>query len=227
MTRMLFNRASAATLAVLAPLTFTACSSETDTPPVITITQTTVVEEPSSSDTPDTASSPAKQPAQQNNADACVQLPNDPREAYPSNSTPGRMPADDGSDFNYWIEDIDNHYDPCQRLSSIIFRGSLGDKDRPAGTGASITDGVAFYVDGKPIKEMKAFGRIDNIEPLGDGAAVFEWSERGNYTAEGFVNHYSAELRATDGGIAAASGDVEKFHESWDSSISYLLGTYD
>lgn len=227
MTRKLFSRTSAATLAVLAPLIFTACSSETDTPPVITITQTTVVEEPSSADSPDAATPPAKQPAQQNNADACAQLPNDPREAYPSNSTPGRMPADDGSDSNYWIEDIDNAYDPCKRLSWIIFRGSLGDKERPAGTGASITDGVAFYVDGKPIKEMKAFDRVDSITPLGDDSAIFDWSERGNYTAEGLVNHYSAELRVTDGGIAAVSGDVEKFHDRWGSSTSYLLGTYD
>ena len=206
---MLFSRASAAALAVLAPLTFTACGSETDTPPVITITQTTVVEGPSSADNPGDASPPAKQPAQQNNADACVQLPRDPREAYPSNSTPGRMPADDGSDFNYWIEDIDNAYDPCSRLSWIVFQG------------------VALYVDGKPVKEMKLFGRIDSIEPLGDGAAVFKWSERGNYTAEGFVNHYSAELRVTDGDIAAVSGDVAKFHQSWDYPVSYLLGTYD
>lgn len=224
---MLFSRASAATLAVLAPLIFTACSSETDAPPVITITQTTVVEEPSSSNTPDTATPPAKQPAQQNNTDACAQLPNDPREAYPSNSTPGRMPADDGSDSNYWIEDIDNAYDPCKRLSWIIFRGSLGDKERPAGTGASITDGVAFYVDGKPVKEMKAFGRIDSITPLKDDGAIFAWSARGNYTAEGFVNHYSAEIRVIDGGIAAVSGDIEKFHDRWSSSTSYLLGTYD
>lgn len=212
---------------MLAPITFTACSSETDAPPVITITQTTVVEEPSAADSPDEATPPAKQPVQRNNADACAQLPNDPREAYPSNSTPGRMPADDGSDSNYWIEDIDNAYDPCARLSWIIFRGSLGDKERPAGTGASITDGVALYVDGKPVKEMKAFGRVDSITPLEEDGAIFAWSERGNYTAEGFVNHYSAEIRVTDGGIAAVSGDVEKFHESWDSSTSYLLGTYD
>ncbi|OIR40230.1 hypothetical protein [Corynebacterium sp. NML130628] len=227
MTHKLFSRASAATLTILAPLTFTACSSETDTPPVITITQTTVVEEPSSSNTADTATPPAKQPAQHNNADACAQLPNDPREAYPSNSTPGRMPADDGSDSNYWIEDIDNAYDPCQRLSWIIFRGSLGDKERPAGTGASITDGVAFYVDGKPVKEMKAFGRVDSITPLKDDGAIFAWSGRGDYTAEGFVNHYSAEIRVTDAGIAAVSGDTEKFHEHWDYRVSYLLGTYD
>lgn len=224
---MLFSRASAAALAVLAPLSFTACGSETDTPPVITITQTTVVEGPSSADNPGNAPPPAKQPAQQNNADACVQLPRDPREAYPSNSTPGRMPADDGSDFNYWIEDIDNAYDPCSRLSWIVFRGSLGDKERPAGTGASISDGVALYVDGKPVKEMKLFDRIDSIEPLGDGAAVFKWSERGRSTAEGLVNHYSAELRVTDGDIAAVSGDVAKFHQSWDYPVSYLLGTYD
>lgn len=214
----------AAALAAL--LQLAACSSEPADPPTVTVTQTTVAEEPGEAD----AAAPPTQQAQPDTsdiADSCAQLPKDPREAYPSGSAPGRMPADDGSDYNYWIEDIDNAYDPCAPLSWIIFRGSLGDEHHRAGTAASVADGLALYIDGKPAGEMKLFGRIDNITPLDGGGAAIEWSERGQYTADGYVNHYSAELRAADGAITAVAGDAAKFHESWDYPISYLLGTYD
>lgn len=208
----------AAALAALLPLA--ACSTEPAAPPSVTVTQTTVVEAPAAADD-------AAPPAQPNTTDACAQLPKDPREAYPSGSAPGRMPADDGSDYNYWIEDIDNAYDPCAPLSWIVFRGSLGDEHHRAGTAASVADGLALYINGEPAGEMKLFGRIDDITPLDGGGAAIEWSERGQYTADGYVNHYSAELRATGGAITAVAGDAAKFHESWDYPISYLLGTYD
>lgn len=219
-----------AVLAALLPLA--ACSNEPADPPTVTVTQTTAIEEPAGPEntaSENTASESATPPAQQtqDNADACAQLPKDPREAYPAGSAPGRMPADDGSDYNYWIADIDNAYDPCAELSWIVFRGSLGDEHDRAGTAASVADGLALYVNGEPAREVKLFGRIDNITPLDGGGATFEWSERGQYTAEGYVNHYSVELRVTDGAVTAVSGDTAEFHERWDYSVSYLLGTYD
>lgn len=210
----------ATVLAALLPLA--ACSTEPADPPTVTVTQTTVVEEPAA---PESAAPSAQQA--QDNAENCAQLPKDPREAYPSGTAPGRMPADDGSDYNYWIDDIDNAYDPCAPLSWIVFRGSLGDEHSHAGTAASIADGLALYINGEPAREMKLFGRIDNITPLEDGGATFEWSERGQYTADGYVNHYSAELRVIDGAVTAVAGDTAKFHEWWDYPVSYLLGTYD
>lgn len=210
----------AAVLAALLPLA--ACSTEPADPPTVTVTQTTVVEEPAA---PESAAPSAQQA--QDNAENCAQLPKDPREAYPSGTAPGRMPADDGSDYNYWIDDIDNAYDPCAPLSWIVFRGSLGDEHSHAGTAASIADGLALYINGEPAREAKLFGRIDNITPLENGGATFEWSERGQYTADGYVNHYSAELRVIDGAVTAVAGDTAKFHEWWDYPVSYLLGTYD
>ena len=210
-----------AVLAALLPLA--ACSTDPSDPPTVTVTQTTVVEE----DVGPESAAPPTQQAQPDNADTCAQLPKDPREAYPSGTAPGRMPADDGSDYNYWIDDIDNAYDPCAQLSWIVFRGSLGDEHSHAGTAASIADGLALYINGEPAKEMKLFGRIDNITPLENGGATFEWSERGQYTADGYVNHYSAELRVIDGAVSAVAGDTAKFHEWWDYPVSYLLGTYD
>ena len=157
----------------------------------------------------------------------CADLPKDPHDSFPSGSAPGRMPADDGSDYNYWIQDIDNQYDPCAELSWIIFKGSLGDENGPQGLAGSIADGLALYRDGEPISEMKLFGRIDNVAPLENGAAVIEWTERGTYTAEGWVNHHSVDLRLTDDGIEAFAGDTGDFNERWDYPVGYLLGTYD
>ena len=182
--------------------------------------------------TPIAATSSAEQKEESSTSEeapeeTCADLPKDPRDSFPSGSAPGRMPADDGSDNNYWIQDIDNQYDPCAELSWIIFKGSLGDENGPQGLAGSIADGLALYRDGEPISEMKLFGRIDKVAPLENGAAVIDWSERGQFTADGFVNHYSVDLRLTDDGFEAFAGDTEKFYERWDYPVGYLLGTYD
>ena len=88
------------------------------------------------------------------------------------------MPNVDGTDFNYWIEDVDNNYDPCAALSWIVFRGSLGDERGPAGTGASITDGVAFYVNGAPDGEMRTFTNVEGISKTSDDTVTLSWGER-------------------------------------------------
>ena len=159
--------------------------------------------------------------------DNCAGLPSDPRQQYATGTAPGRMPADNGSDTNYWIEDIDNQYDPCAPLSWITFKGSLGGENGPQGLAGSIADGLALYVNGEPASEAKLFGRIDQITPLENGGATVAWSERSQVTADGFVNHYSADIRPANGGIEAISGDTEKFYEKWNYPVGYLLGTHD
>lgn len=165
----------------------------------------------------------APPPAAAPEGENCANLPTDPRQQYATGTAPGRMPADDGSDTNYWIEDIDNQYDPCAPLSWITFKGSLGGENGPQGTAASIADGLALYVNGEPASEVKLFGRIDQVTPLENGGATIEWSERGQYTADGFTNHYSADIRATHSGVEAFAGDTEKFNESWNYPVGYLL----
>ena len=155
--------------------------------------------------------------------DNCAHLPSDPRQQYATGTAPGRMPADDGSDTNYWIEDIDNQYDPCAPLSWITFKGSLGGENGPQGLAGSVADGLALYVNGEPVSEAKLFGQIDQITPLENGGATVAWSERGRFTADGFVNHYSADIRPANGGIEAISGDTEKFYEHWHYPVGYLL----
>lgn len=183
-----------------------------------TVTET-VAQPPADKTAPPAAAAPE--------GDNCAHLPSDPRQQYATGTAPGRMPADNGSDNNYWIEDIDNQYDPCAPLSWITFKGSLGGENGPQGTAASIADGLALYVDGEPASEAKLFGQIDQITPLENGGATIAWSERGQFTADGFTNHYSADVRAANGGIEAVSGDTEKFYENWHYPVGYLLGTYD
>lgn len=179
-----------------------------------TVTET-VAQPPADKTAPPAAAAPE--------GDNCASLPTDPRQQYATGTAPGRMPADNGSDNNYWIEDIDNQYDPCAELSWITFKGSLGDANRPQGTAASIADGLALYVNGEPASEVKLFGRIDQVTPLDNGGIKVEWSERGQYTADGFTNHYSADIRATQGRVEAFAGNTEKFNDSWNYPVGYLL----
>lgn len=157
--------------------------------------------------------------------DKCASLPNDPREQYPDGSAPGRMPAVDYHDYNYWIEDVDNNYDPCAELSWIVFRGSLGDPEGPAGTAASITDGLALYVNGVPDGEMQTFTRVEDITREGDDTVSLTWGSRAGSTAEGITAHYSVRLQAQDGHVVAVDGDVAEFDKWWnDPNASYQLG---
>ena len=157
----------------------------------------------------------------------CAELPNDPRTVYASGTAPGRMPADDGSDFNYWIADIDNSYDPCATISWIIFRGSMGDVEGPTGTGASIADGLALYVNGAPAKDMSVFDRVESVTPVSDNQVDFTWGERSRSTAEGITAHHTVRLQAQGDTVEPISGEVEEFNKMWVDLPSYQLGTYD
>ncbi|UIZ92592.1 hypothetical protein JZY91_01965 [Corynebacterium sp. CNCTC7651] len=170
-------------------------------------------------------SSPSTKPAPE---PECASLPKDPLQQYPSGTAPGRMPNVDGTDYNYWIADIENHYDPCAPVSWIIFRGSLGDERGPAGTGASITDGIAFYINGKPDGEMRTFTSIENVALAGPNTVIMTWGERTGATAEGITAHYSVTLEADPGGIQAIGGELLEFTDRWYSPYGmYMLGTYD
>ena len=205
-------------VALAALLALAACDADEPAPAPSTVTETQTVSD-----------SPAEQPVAQSDAPAplCDTPPNDPREAYPAGSAPGRMPADDGSDFNYWIEDIDNAYDPCAPLSWIVFRGSLGDEHRPAGTGASIADGLALYVNGAPAQDMAAVDKIESVTLTPDGGVDLAWGERTGATAEGITAHYTVHLRNDGGAVVPVSGNIDEFNRWWNYPVHYLLGTYD
>lgn len=204
--------------ALAALLALAACDGDEPAAAPSTVTETQTMSD-----------SPAEQPVAQSDAPAplCDTPPNDPREAYPAGSAPGRMPADDGSDFNYWIEDIDNAYDPCAPLSWIVFRGSLGDEHRPAGTGASIADGLALYVNGAPAQDMAAVDKIESVTLTPDGGVDLAWGERTGATAEGITAHYTVHLRNDGGAVVPVSGNIDEFNRWWNYPVHYLLGTYD
>ena len=155
----------------------------------------------------------------------CASLPKDPREQYPNHEAPGRMPARDWDDNNFWIGDIENHYDPCAPLSWIIFRGGLGDAEHPAQTGASMTDGIAFYVHGEPVDDMTLFTRVESVTTTPDGAVEFIWGERTRSTAEGITAHFTATIEPRDGSMVPVSGNGSEFSARWnDPKAKFLLG---
>ena len=163
-----------------------------------------------------------------NQTGSCAALPNDPREQYPDDTAPGRMPiVDPASDFNYWISDIENHYDPCARVSFILFHGKTGTAERPSMRQGTREDGVAFYINGAPDGEMRWFGVIEDIHVNGD-TIYLSWGERTGINADGPVLHRSVTLNTASGSIEAVSGDVDSFNSFWDNpSYQYMLGTYD
>ena len=232
MTRL--KLATQVLIAVPAALAIASCSATDDTtaetsaatsaPETVTeaVTQEATVETVTQQPTTEVANStdsPAVPPAP---AGDCTTPPTDPRQQYATGTAPGRMPAENHTDTNYWIEDIENHYDPCAPLSSITFRGSLGREDGPAGTGASISDGLALYVNGQPDGEMRLFTKVESIEMLDDGQVRLTWGERGGATAAGITDHYTVDLTAQNGTVQAVAGDTEKFAQLW-SQPGYLL----
>ncbi|AQQ14517.1 hypothetical protein CGLAU_02660 [Corynebacterium glaucum] len=231
MTRL--KLATQVLIAVPAALAIASCSATDDTtaetsaatsaPETVTeaVTQEATVETVTQQPTTevDTAAPPAGATTP---AGDCTTPPTDPRQQYATGTAPGRMPAENHTDTNYWIEDIENHYDPCAPLSWITFRGSLGREDGPAGTGASISDGLALYVNGQPDGEMRLFTKVESIEMLDDGQVRLTWGERGGATAAGITDHYTVDLTAQSGTVQAVAGDTEKFAQLW-SQPGYLL----
>lgn len=160
--------------------------------------------------------------------ESCASLPKDPRDQYPHGGAPGRMPAQDWDDYNFWIGDIDNHYDPCAPISWIIFRGGLGDANHAAQTGASMTNGIAFYVNGEPVDEMTLFTSVEDVSVNSDGTVDFTWGERTRSTAEGITAHYSVTLEPGSSTMTPVGGDTSEFNENWNEPRNkFLLGHYD
>lgn len=158
----------------------------------------------------------------------CASLPKDPRDQYEDGSAPGRMPqvGDNPYDTHYWIENIDNFYDPCAPVSWIIFYGGRGNIDGPANTGASVSQGIAFYINGEPDGEMRTFRRIDNVSLDGDTIS-FDWHERQQDLMGSVKLENSVTLAYDNGHIEAVDGDVDAFNQYWYGQDQYMLGHYD
>ena len=158
----------------------------------------------------------------------CASLPKDPRDQYEDGSAPGRMPqvGDNPYDTHYWIENIDNLYDPCAPVSWIIFYGGRGGIDGPANTGASVSQGIAFYINGEPDGEMRTFRQINNVSLDGDTIS-FDWHERQQDLMGSVKLENSVTLAYDNGHIEAVDGDVDAFNQYWHGQDQYMLGHYD
>ena len=191
---------------------------------VNTVTVTENADADNDSDAAGGTDAAVTEPARNGEGD-CASLPNDPHEMYPSGTAPGRLPATNRPDFNLWINDIDNAYDPCAEISWIIFRGELGDDQKQGGTASSITDGLALYVNGQPDGDVRPFTQIESLSRGDDGTITLNWGELGGATVEGITEHYSVTLKAEGGHIVPVDGNVEEFNRSWtNGKYQFMLG---
>lgn len=204
-------------------------SAESDPQPLLSTVSAPSADEAADEEVvTETVTKPNEQPEKSKKDKKCASLPKDPREQYPDGEAPGRMPAKDWEDYNFWIGNIDNYYDPCAPVSWVIFRGGLGDSEKPAQTGASMTNGIAFYVYGEPVDEMTLFTRVENAVPDADENVIFSWGERTRSTAEGITAHYEVTLEPRNDTMVPLSGDIEEFNEHWNEPKNkFLLGHYD
>ena len=111
-------------------------------------------------------------------------------------------------------------------MSWIIFHGGRGSLDGPAHTGASVSDGIAFYIGGDAVGEMRTFRRITNVSLNGD-TIDFSWDERQQDLMGSVQLHNNATLEFSSGTIEAVGGDIDAFNQYWHSSDQYQLGHYD
>lgn len=203
--------------------------------PVETVTEDLAAEDPAGDPSGDSERAPAA-PGGEDDTDAtapengeeCIDLPTDPREQYPDGSAPGRMPkaGANPNDTQYWVENVQNHYDPCAPLSWIVFNGGLGRTDATGGTASSITDGIAFYVHGAPEAGMKTFSKVEGVKANDDGTVEFSWGEANGATVEGITDHFTVTLSAANGSVEPVGGDAEAFNKKWRDTPDneYLLG---
>lgn len=156
----------------------------------------------------------------------CADLPNDPREAYASGTAPGRMPSDRGDDFNFWIADIDNSYDPCAPISWITFNGEVGDKNGPNNNAASVGHALALYVHGEPVNEVTMFDSVDKVSRVSDDAVDFTWGERSITTSAGITAHHTVRLQVDGDSVEPVSGDIDLFNKALNEHMTFMLGSY-
>lgn len=158
----------------------------------------------------------------------CASLPNDPRELYPSGEGElGKMESKLGGGNYFWITGIDNNYDPCAPISWISFTGARGDQSGPAMTGASLTDGLALYLGGKPAGEMGSIDRIESIKRISPTELELSWGELRNGTAAGVTDHFTVTLRNQNGRLEVDGADRSAFYDEWSSdNARFKLGHY-
>ena len=94
--------------------------------------------------------------------------------------------------------------------------------DGPAGTGASVTDGLALYVDGIPVSDMHLFTKVESVDIIEEHTLRLTWGQRGGATAAGITDYYSVDLQAVNGTVLAVAGDVDAFNRMW-AQTGYLL----
>ena len=110
----------------------------------------------------------------------------------------------------FFIEDIDNQFDPCAELSWALLGGGLGDIQGPAGTGSSIAQSIVFFHEDQMITDPApgVLGDVMGIERVSDSEVLVTIGIPGATTAKGIVGTRDVPVSWTDGQLDLADLEV-------------------
>lgn len=128
-----------------------------------------------------------------------------------ANGAKGVLNTDkDNFKFHYTVSD--GAYDPCAELSYAVLDGALGDENDPAGTGASIVDGILIWSEGELVGGHGiTAASVEEVSMVGDDEIELTVGHRGRSTAEGITETARVRLEVEDGQLVPVGGDIEQY----------------
>ncbi|OFR41029.1 hypothetical protein R3O68_00440 [Corynebacterium simulans] len=128
-----------------------------------------------------------------------------------ANGAKGVLNTDkDNFKFHYTVSD--GAYDPCAELSYAVLDGALGDENGPAGTGASIADGILIWSEGELVGGHGiTAASVEEVSMVGDDEIELTVGHRGRSTAEGITETARVRLDVEDGQLVPVGGDIEQY----------------
>ena len=124
----------------------------------------------------------------------------------------------DGFKFHYTV--IDGAYDPCAELSYAVLGGALGGENGPAGTGASIADGILIWSEGELVGGHGiTASSVEEASMVGDDEIELTVGNRGRSTAEGITEPARVRLEVEDDQLVPVGGDIEQYKSFTDGHV--------
>ena len=123
-------------------------------------------------------------------------------------------------DFKFHYTVIDGAYDPCAEISYAVLSGALGDENGPAGTGASIADGILIWSEGELVGGHGiTASSVEEASVVGDDEIELTVGNRGRTTAEGITETARVRLEVEDDQLVPVGGDIEQYKSFTDGNV--------
>ena len=136
-----------------------------------------------------------------------------------ANGAKGVLNTDkDNFKFHYTVSD--GTYDPCAELSYAVLDGAFGDESGPAGTGASIADGILIWSEGELVGGHGiTASSVEEASVVGDDEIELTVGNRGRTTAEGITETARVRLEVEDDQLVPVGGDIEQYKSFTDGNV--------